>query len=583
MTIGGGIYFVILASFGISFSNITYGSKHCFEYVECEPKDQCGCGRKIKNEHAYSLDSNARIINAKTPNSHIYPWMAQVQRKCKTYNPNDITFTGFQISKSGGVIINQKSILTVGHNICIDIHSLGKGPIFPHPTCPYRIPNMPIVDWDRIRMSNLNTKGTNELTYRVGSNLGGFDKLPYFNPKVSAYLYDYDSIAATFSNNGDIGLLVIDGGISEISQRMATPICLPIAHQFFLPRVPVNFVGWGNHHFKVESSTIDGKTKTSYQTNHARIHEYSQISSATTFENRIQFLDCEIKRAPDKFCNNWLLEQSIDTLSIKTDLTNIENAGTDDEKKIKLRNMEDHKRCEIYMEKARESWINDAKKPDSEFDETVDRIVIEDKSSGKTEPEVCYNLKKVAKYGYCKTNKPQPRNWGFCSRSCDYFPRPQPDNNGYLVGKSYEEEEFNYFEENPIPAAIRNVPPFTWWNNDHMRTTFKCIGSIIPRATNAFFTVNKKTGHLNYVRVEDDVLRPEGEYGQIGLTNGDSGSPFVYEENGQSYLLAIQSSVHISKSIPQGYHTNSPGKLCNGIATKITEDILFWTQQHANN
>ena len=77
----------------------------------------------------------------------------------------------------------------------------------------------------------------------------------------------------------------------------------------------------------------------------------------------------------------------------------------DDEKKIKLRNMEDHQRCEIYMKKARESWINDAKMTASEFDKTVDRIVIEDKNSKNTEPEVCYNLKKVARYGYCKTDK----------------------------------------------------------------------------------------------------------------------------------------------------------------------------------
>ena len=139
------------------------------------------------------------------------------------------------------------------------------------------------------------------------------------------------------------------------------------------------------------------------------------------------------------------------------------------------------------MEKARESWINDAKKPDSEFDETVDRIVIEDKNSGNTEPDVCYNLKKVARYGYCKTNKPQPRNWGFCSRSCEYFPTPEPSNNG----KPYEEEKFMYFEENPIPAAIMNEPAFTWWNNDQMRSTFKCVGSIIPRAMNAVFKVNK--------------------------------------------------------------------------------------------
>ena len=578
MIIGGSNYFVILAGIGILFSNITYGSKHCFEYVECKPMDQCGCGRKIKNEKTYSLDSNARIINAKTSKSHIYPWMAQVQRRSITYNPNDITYTGFFVGQGGGVIINEKCILTAGHNICVDSKNinLGTGPIVLRNTCPLWSPAMPTVEWNRIRMSNLNTIGWNELVYRVGTNIGGTEIKPYFNNKVSAYLYYYVPSNDVFSINGDIGLLVIDGGIVEISQRTATPICHPIANQHFHQRVKVNFVSWGNQYFKVESSTIDGKTKTSCQTNHARIHEYSQISSTTTFENRIQFLDCEIKRAPDTFCNNWLQKQNIDTLSIKTDLTKIENVGTDVEKKIKLRNMEDHKRCEIYMKKARESWI-DAKRSVFEFEETVDRIVIKDKNSGNTEPDVCYNLKKVARYGYCKTNKPQPRNWGFCSRSCEYFPTPEPNNNG----KSYEEEKFMYFEENPIPAAIMNEPAFTWWND---KPAFKCIGSIIPRAMNAVFKVNK-TGHLNYNGNEYDLPRPEGEYGQIAVTNGDSGSPFVYEENGQSYLIAIQSHVTSSfdQSIPRGYHNNNPGKICSGIATKITEDILFWTQQHATN
>ena len=157
---------------------------------------------------------------------------------------------------------------------------------------------MPAAEWNRIRKSNLNTLGKNELTYMVGTNIRANEILPHFNDKVSAYLYDYDP-SDIFSNNGDIGLLVIDGGILEISQRKATPICHPIAHQHFHQRVRVNFVSWGRHYFKVESSKIDGKTKTSCQTNHARIHEFSQISSPTTFDNRIQFLDCEIKKAPE--------------------------------------------------------------------------------------------------------------------------------------------------------------------------------------------------------------------------------------------------------------------------------------------
>ena len=136
MIIGASIYFVTLAGFGISFSDITYGNKHCFEYVECDPKDQCGCGRKIEYEKSYSLDSNARIINAKTPESHIYPWMAQVQRRSIEFNENDITYTDYQTVQGGGVIINKKCILTAGHNICVDLNDRGTGSILLKITCP---------------------------------------------------------------------------------------------------------------------------------------------------------------------------------------------------------------------------------------------------------------------------------------------------------------------------------------------------------------------------------------------------------------------------------------------------------------
>ena len=78
-----------------------------------------------------------------------------------------------------------------------------------------------------------------------------------------------------------------------------------------------------------------------------------------------------------------------------------------------------------------------------DFDEDVDRIIIQD--SGKS--HVCYNLKKVAKYGFCRTTEWDPRHWGFCSRTCDM---PNPDTPENRIGfETYEEATFRYYPNHP--------------------------------------------------------------------------------------------------------------------------------------
>ena len=118
-----------------------------------------------------------------------------------------------------------------------------------------------------------------------------------------------------------------------------------------------------------------------------------------------------------------------------------------------------------------------------------------------------------------------------------------------------------------------------WWNNDYMKATHKCIQSIIPRARNAVFKETNDQGDLEYENENFDAPRPNDEFGQIGITTGDSGSPFTYKENGVYYLIAIQSSVINTIDLPPGYHTNNPVKRCAGIATKVTDDIIRWARQ----
>ena len=183
----------------------------------------------------------------------------------------------------------------------------------------------------------------------------------------------------------------------------------------------------------------------------------------------------------------------------------------------------------------------------------------------------------MAKHGYCPTNIPRPRHWGFCSRSCEYFPvPPYPNNNEDEVDKIYEEGIFRYYENNPHPTSILNTEYLSWWKPDHMKAVHKCMGSIIPRAKNVVFKETNIQGDLLYDHEKFDAPRHDGEYGQIGIGPGDSGSPITYEENGVTYLIAINSNGNFFYNLPAGYHTNNPLRRCDGIATKVTEDIIGW-------
>ena len=67
---------------------------------------------------------------------------------------------------------------------------------------------------------------------------------------------------------------------------------------------------------------------------------------------------------------------------------------------------------------------------------------------------ICYNLRKVARYGYCSTHDPGDTgqtHWGFCSRACDVplNPNQLPPSN-----EAYEEANFEYFNTNPYQNEV---------------------------------------------------------------------------------------------------------------------------------
>ena len=385
-----------------------------------------------------SVNTSSRIINAKPQKHHIYPWMAQVQVTVAfdlNYPPSD-TGSPAAITGSGGSIISNHVILTAGHSLCVDeYHTYFDGKSRFQITCPLSAGEAD---------DNLNRVDVNEINFLVGDNHHRIID-PTYNPNVEAFLYEYEKERYAFSANGDVGILVIKGGLG-IDGHSIQGSCLPEPDQF-QEELTVKHVGWG---LRFDQLIVNGQvTKTSCHTNEGTTS--GDIHNSLSSERRVQFLDCKISNSGEKFCNDWLLRKGVETLSAITDVSEI-TGNSDDELHFNLKKREEQKICEDYLKKAKKAWHDDGRS-ETEFYERIDRIIIRKFGENQIRPEnICYNLQKVAAYGFCVTEKSTPRNWGFCSRSCEYFP---VDANTVLgINKPYEEGYYRYFETNPYPRDV---------------------------------------------------------------------------------------------------------------------------------
>ena len=100
--------------------------------------------------------------------------------------------------------------------------------------------------------------------------------------------------------------------------------------------------------------------------------------------------------------------------------------------------------CEAYWNKADEAYQENERergsRPTKSFGERADRVII---MKGRKVEEVCYNVRKLGKYGICQTKEGRPYNWGFCSRACiieQEIPSNEP---------GYEEMKATYFDDAP--------------------------------------------------------------------------------------------------------------------------------------
>ena len=565
-----------LISFLLLFSvigNIKKGvsEEPCFKYVKCEPKNQCGCGIENKKVTYNRTKLNSRIVNGETVAGHIYPWMARMQ--ITTVLAVQGSHTKNKISSNGaGAIITDRAIITAGHVLCKDEINAdtSRGGRFAI-TCPQRTLTMTEEEWIQARGANLNLENYNEITFEVGNALFRPSIItPLYNKDVFAYVYNYDANKDLFSSNGDVGLLIIKTKIGLNQFMNWLPIC-SLYGKHLANDVKVKLAGWGRKYWQYTNTA--GELKTSCATNQGR--GSININSAPRFDQRYRFLDCNIASNQQQFCYKWI--RGINTMSASTDLANIQNLyNSDDERYLALKENQNTRMCENYMKKALAAWRSQGKDR-KEFDETVDRIRIKKFGETTIRPEnICYNMAKVARHGFCLTSEPQPRDWGFCSRSCEYLPAPAQDDSRDFVDKPYDVGMFQYFENNPLPdKTLQSFFPF--WVGDLLQAVHKCISPILPNAKNAVFHEINQNRVLEWRENIYDASRPERESGHLISNRGDSGSPYWMTEtiNGKpiNTLIAVH-SIKLNR-IP-GSHTNDLEHKCTQIATKITPEMMNW-------
>ena len=402
--------------------------------------DYCGIRSNVKSKAANTNvkgKASSRIINAETTDKP-YPWVVFIQKKGMYEKQFDTQDEEFGIGVAAGAIITTHTIITCGHCICNNDKPSSKQKYAI--TCPKD---------PKDKEENLNKKEINEIYITVGKqNVNMFEIDGKFDENLKAYVYNYEKDIVAFSKNGDIGIVIQTIGL-EKSDRIQK-ICLPTP-ELFHDGLKVKVAGWGIRiDEKVNARASPERImSTSCQTNEARSLNRNIVSP---FDKRVKFLDCEIyEKDPTKDrtkkCNSWLLDKKLETLPLKIDLPGVSGVtGLNDLPSTtaleKLKNGKEQKRCEEYFQRAKKAWTARGNL-ETQFDSDIDRIVI--KKFETTREEVCFNLKKVAKYGVCSTKKSTPGHWGFCSRSCYVSRTPTSD-------EPYEVAEFKYFENAPGPS-----------------------------------------------------------------------------------------------------------------------------------
>ena len=205
--------------------------------------------------------------------------------------------------------------------------------------------------------------------------------------------------------------------------------------------------------------------------------------SNTDASSRSVFLQCDEfvdPRPNNNICIPWSKVVLVPKKKTNDEVNAISiDATIDFSRSPPLIYLPDNDKCDVYWQKATEAYVNNKLLyPSKQILLTSHRIVIIDANSKvkffqkmikmrmnmdvmSRSETVCYNVKRLTKYGICKTDVPvqYPYQWGFCSRSCEVEYMPEKTRDGRALG--YDEVDVEYYEtdpqENPLKYRGNNV------------------------------------------------------------------------------------------------------------------------------
>lgn len=375
--------------------------------------------------------TSSRVINGEEPNFR-YPWTAAVivhEMRWNVKSKRHKVYSGYRCM---GSIVTNKITLTNGH--CF---------------CGYSQTSLQCLD-NAMFVANLdhNIRDKNH----VHVQLGDFLKGPWFgtgtgtgwnsdgayDDDLAAYVYKYqpmrgdrqfEGMEMRFSYNGDAGVVVKKMQIIRFDDNIA-PICLPYETGEMKENEPVMLVSWG----KRDDSNVQA-----CQTNEGRRKRGSCGNPISEF-GRV-FDPC---RPKTKYSQNPTCQAvTINTFSESTTTVTFTN------EKMNIHRTADDP-CEAIWMKAREGFhkyykrlariSGDKKVRTQTFNDAFDRIEVRD-TSGHT-INVCFNARRLGRYGICETHADGADNWGFCSRVCEVQEDLGED-------EPYEELKLTYHDRHP--------------------------------------------------------------------------------------------------------------------------------------
>ena len=127
--------------------------------------------------------------------------------------------------------------------------------------------------------------------------------------------------------------------------------------------------------------------------------------------------------------------------------------------------------------------------------------------------------------------------------------------------------------------------------SQEMQSVFKCIKSIIPRASTHIFS-RYFQGNIEELKVEYELkdesldelemINIKDASGHVNPYAGDSGSPYwITDASNRAILIALVSSKVGPKYESYSVFNENPEMKCGSKATKINEKVLLWIKQKA--